>query len=51
MKINTFYEYTAEKERDSLKINTDGEYIYFNVFTSETQYTTYKYNISSKKLI
>lgn len=50
MKINTFYEYTTEKERDSLEIYTDEEYIYFKVFTNETEYINYKYSIKEKKL-
>ena len=41
MKINTFYEYTVEKERDSLEIYSDGEYIYFKVFVNEFEYTDY----------
>lgn len=51
MKINTFYEYTREEERASLDIYNDGTYLYFKVFTSETEYTTYKYSIKNKKLI
>lgn len=51
MKINTFYEYTTEKERDSLEIYTDEEYIYFKVFTNETEYINYKYSIKEKKLV
>ena len=50
MKINTFYEYTTEKERKSLNIYSDDENIYFRVFINESEYTTYKYNIESKKL-
>lgn len=51
MKIDAFYEYTTEKERDSLDLYSDGEYIYFKVFTSETEYLEYKYNVKDKKLI
>ena len=51
MKIKTFYEYTTEKERESLNLHSDGEYLYFDVFTSETEYTSYKYNIASKKIV
>lgn len=51
MKINTFYSYTTEKERDSLSLRVDNGFIYFNVYTSEDDYTTYKYNIESKKLV
>lgn len=51
MKINTFYEYKTEKERDSLEIYTDEEYIYFKIFTNETEYINYKYSIKDKKLI
>ncbi|MBQ2873155.1 MAG: WG repeat-containing protein [Bacilli bacterium] len=51
IKIDSFYEYTIEKERDSLDIYVDEGILYFNVFISETEYTTYKYNISTKKLV
>jgi len=51
MKIDTFYEYTTEKERDSLDLYSDGEYIYFKVFTSEFEYTEYKYSIKNKKIV
>lgn len=50
MKINTFYDYTTEKERASLNLYSDGEYIYFNVFINENEYTSYRYDIASKKL-
>ena len=51
MKINTFYEYTTGQERDSLNVHSDGDFIYFNVFINEEEYTTYKYSIKEKKLI
>jgi len=51
MKINTFYDYTIEKERDSLNLYSDGEYIYFNVYTNENEYSSYKYSLDSKKLV
>ena len=51
MKIDTFYEYTTEKERDSLNLYSDGAYMYFDVFTSDAEYTTYKYDIKNKKLV
>ena len=51
MKIDTFYGYTTEKERDSLEIYSDGENIYFKVFINDSDYTTYKYNIKDKKLL
>lgn len=51
MKIDTFYEYTAEKERDSLHIYSDGKYIYFRVFKNDTEYVDYMYKIKDKKLI
>ena len=51
MKINTFYGYTTEKERDSLKIKTDGLNIYFRVYTSEESYKDYIYNIKNKKIM
>lgn len=51
MKINTFFEYKLEKERDSLNLHSDGEYLYFDVFTSEKEYISYKYSIVLKKLV
>lgn len=51
MKIDTFYEYKVEQERDSLDIYFDGENICFKVFISESEYTIYKYNVSSKKIV
>lgn len=51
MKIDTFYSYTIEKERDSLEIYTDEINIYFKVFINESEYTKYTYNIKNKKLI
>lgn len=50
MKIDTFYEYTIEKERESLDFYTDEEFIYFKVFNNDNEYTKYKYNFKEKKL-
>jgi hypothetical protein len=51
IKIDSFFEYTREQERDSLNIHVEDNILYFDVFISETEYTTYKYNISTKKII
>ena len=51
MKINTFFDYTTEKERETLNLRSDGEYIYFDVFINENEYTSYKYNIATKKMV
>ena len=51
MKISSFYDYTTEKERSSLKIRTDGLNIYFRVYTDEEKYTDYVYNIKNKKIM
>lgn len=51
MKINSFYNYTTEKERESLNIYVEDKILYFDVFVSEEEYTTYKYNISTKKIL
>ena len=51
MKIDSFYSYTTEKERSSLKIHTDNNNIYFRVFLNENEYTEYTYNVVSKKLL
>ena len=51
MKIDTFYEYSIEKERDSLNIIVDDENIYFDVFLEDEKVVKYKYNILNKKLV
>ena len=51
MKIDTYYEYTTEKERNSLDIFVDDGYINFKVFLNENDYTIYKYKIKDKKLV
>ena len=51
IKIDSFFEYTREQERDSLNIHVEDNILYFDVFINETEYTTYKYNISTKKII
>lgn len=51
MKIDTFYEYKTEKERESLDIYSDDENIYFRVFINEKEYTEYKYNIKNNKMV
>lgn len=51
MKIDSYYSYTTEEERESLNISTDGINIYFDVLINETEYTKYIYNIKSKKIM
>lgn len=51
MKIDTYYEYTTEKERDSLKIYSDDSYVYFSVFVGTGDYKDYKYDLINNKLI
>jgi len=51
MKLNTFYEYKTEKERDSLKIRFDGDFVYFNVVTNQNEFTSYRYHVASKKFV
>ncbi len=43
MKVDTTYEYTTDEERKSLNIVSDGEYIYFTVYTP-SGYIKYKYS-------
>lgn len=50
MKIPSLYDYTIEKERDSLKIHSNDDYIYFNVVYEENKYKTYKYDFNSGKI-
>lgn len=51
MKINSFFSYSIEKERETLNFRSDGQYIYFDVFTNENEYVSYKYSIDLKKII
>lgn len=51
IKIDTFYNYTTEKERESLNLRSDGNYIYFNIFNDKYEITKYKYDIKNKKLV
>lgn len=51
MKIDSFYDYTTEKERASLMIRTDNNNIYFKVFTNENEYTEMIFDIKNKKII
>lgn len=51
IKIDSYYSYTTEKERESLNITTDGSNIYFDVLINELEYTRYSYNIKTKKLL
>lgn len=50
MKINTFYEYKIEKERESLEIKVNDDYLHFNVFQDENEYIKYKYDLKESKL-
>lgn len=50
MKINTYYPYTTEIEKGSLNIKTIGNILSFDVYTSDTEYTTYIYDIKNGKL-
>lgn len=51
IKIDSFYDYTTEKERDSLNIYVEDNILYFDVFINEKEYITYKYNISTNKIV
>ena len=51
IKIDTFYSYRTEKERDSLNLYSDGDYIYFDIYNNEYEITSYKYDINNKKLV
>lgn len=51
MKIDSYYEYLVEKERESLKFYFDGQNICFDVFTDENKIVTYKFNVAQKKLV
>lgn len=51
MKIDTYYEYTTEKERESLNIHSDENYVYFSVFIGAGEYKEYKYDLVNNKLV
>lgn len=51
IRIDTFYSYTTEKERESLNLRSDGDYIYFNIYNDKYEITKYKYDIKNKKLV
>lgn len=51
IKIDTFYSYKTEKERDSLNLYSDNNYIYFDIYNNEYEITSYKYDINNKKLV
>lgn len=51
MKIPSWYNYTKEKERDSLKITTDDNFVYFNVVIEDNKYKVYKYDLNNNKLM
>lgn len=50
MKLDSFYEYKVEKERDSLRIYSDGINVYFRVYSNDVEYVDYIYSIKYKKL-
>lgn len=49
MKINTYYKYDTEKERGSLNLYGDGDYLYFSVIGQNQVQTNYKFNITNNK--
>ena len=51
MHITTYYDYTIEKERDSLNIKVRDNILYFNVKNEDEKYTSYKYDIKNKKIL
>ena len=51
MRITTYYDYTIEKERDSLNIKVRDNILYFNVKDEDEKYTSYKYDIKNKKIL
>lgn len=51
MKIDSLYEYTREKERDSLNIMSDENFVYFDVVFEEESYKRYKYDILGNRLL
>ena len=51
MYITTYYDYTIEKERDSLNIKVRDNILYFNVKNEDERYTSYKYDIKNKKIL
>jgi len=50
MKIDTYYRYKTEKERNSLDLYIKDNILYFNVYLGNNEYKQYKYDISNNKL-
>jgi len=51
MKIDTYYAYKTEKERDSLEIYHDSDYMYFSICSNNNECTNYRYDLKKNKLI
>lgn len=51
MTIPTYYEYMEEKERDSLNLYVKDDILYFNVYTEETKYLEYRYDLQNNKIL
>ena len=50
MKFNTYYPYTTEAEQGTLNIKTEGNIMRFTIYTSDTEYTDYIFDIKNSKL-
>ena len=51
MRIDTYYDYAVERERDSLNIKVRDDVLYFNVKNEDEKYTSYKYDLKNKKIL
>ena len=50
MKIDSFYQYKIEKERETLNIHKGDNFIEFKVYTDESSYLNYIYDTKNNKL-
>lgn len=50
LKVDTFYEYTKEQERESLNIYAENNLVHFDVINEEGQVIKYIYDIKNNKL-
>jgi len=51
MKIDSYYEYTTEKERDSLNFYKRDNFLYFSVLIDDNKKIQYIYDLKNNKLI
>lgn len=51
MKLNSYYKYTIEKERESLNFYQNDNFLYFTIFVEENKFVNYIYDLKNNRLI